>query len=294
MFYRRKIVLGLLQLYKNRLDKISVQKLVFLVTLEQKNPVFEFVPFKYGCYSYSLSADIAAMARRGQVAEDKTHISKIDEIDYLRELKADDKAFLLRIKNVYGHFNSDDLMRHIYLTHPLYAINSTKAPELLTEQEYGRVESSRPMGHGTTLFTIGYEGISFENYLMRLVQNDVKVLVDVRNNPISMKFGFSKSQLKRSCENLGILYVHVPEVGIKSAKRQTLNSQADYDKLFAAYRCDDLPQTGKFQDNILELLKQHKRIALTCFEANICQCHRKPLAEAIAKRSGFEYELKHI
>jgi uncharacterized protein (DUF488 family) len=42
------------------------------------------------------------------------------------------------------------------------------------------------------------------------------------------------------------------------------------------------------------LLKKYKRIALTCFEANICQCHRKHLAEAITSLPGFSYELKHI
>jgi uncharacterized protein (DUF488 family) len=45
---------------------------------------------------------------------------------------------------------------------------------------------------------------------------------------------------------------------------------------------------------ILDLLKKHQRIALTCFEANICQCHRKHLAEAIANLPEFDYELKHI
>jgi hypothetical protein len=33
---------------------------------------------------------------------------------------------------------------------------------------------------------------------------------------------------------------------------------------------------------------------LTCFEANICQCHRKHLADAIKKNPSFIYELKHI
>jgi hypothetical protein len=44
----------------------------------------------------------------------------------------------------------------------------------------------------------------------------------------------------------------------------------------------------------LKLLKQHQRIALTCFEANICQCHRKHLAEALENLPGFTYEVEHI
>jgi uncharacterized protein (DUF488 family) len=73
-----------------------------------------------------------------------------------------------------------------------------------------------------------------------------------------------------------------------------LNTQADYDKLFTIYRKDNLSKTTDTQTDILNLLKEHKRIALTCFEANICQCHRKHLAEAIEKLPAFEYEVKHI
>ncbi len=144
------------------------------------------------------------------------------------------------------------------------------------------------------LFTIGYEGISLEEYLNRLIRNNVKVLVDVRNNPLSMKYGFSKSQLKRFCENLGLLYVHLPEVGIQSEQRQQLKDQIDYDKLFEVYRKNNLTKTIPAQTEILLLLQEHKRIALTCFEANICQCHRKHLAEAIEKLPGFKYTVKHI
>jgi uncharacterized protein (DUF488 family) len=100
-------------------------------------------------------------------------------------------------------------------------------------------------------------------------------MVDVRNNPLSMKYGFSKSQLKKYCASLGIQYVHIPEVGIQSEQRQELNTQADYDKLFAVYRKNNLSKTGNAQVSILNLLKENKRIALTCFEASICQCPPK-------------------
>ncbi len=109
-----------------------------------------------------------------------------------------------------------------------------------------------------------------------------------------MKYGFSKTQLKRYCESLDIQYIHFPEVGIQSDQRQELNSQKDYDKLFSAYRKNNLIKTTGTQKEILNLLKKHKRIALTCFESNICQCHRKHLAEAIETLGRFQYEVVHI
>ena len=122
----------------------------------------------------------------------------------------------------------------------------------------------------------------------------MKVLVDVRNNPLSMKFGFSKTKLKNFCASLDIEYLHIPQVGIKSEQRQELNSQTDYDKLFDTYKKSNLKETINYQEQILKLLQHKKRIALTCFEANICQCHRKHLAEAITELPEWNFELKHI
>ena len=85
-----------------------------------------------------------------------------------------------------------------------------------------------------------------------------------------------------------------PAVGLLSEQRQELNTQTDYDKLFSIYRKSNLAKTKPTQMTILNLLRQHERIALTCFEANICQCHRKHLAEAIEKLPDFNYEVRHI
>lgn len=109
-----------------------------------------------------------------------------------------------------------------------------------------------------------------------------------------MKFGFGKNQLIKACQGVGIEYIHIPEVGIETDKRQELNSQADYYKLFVYYKKNILPKEMIKQDEILELLVNNERIALTCFEANICQCHRNHLAEFISKMDGFKYEIKHI
>jgi len=201
---------------------------------------------------------------------------------------------LQEIKSNYGNMDANALMKHTYLNFPYWAINSKKAKEILSTEEFEKVADSKPQSDQTILFTIGYEGISLEEYLNRLLKNDVKVLVDVRNNPVSMKYGFSKNQLQCFCENLGIRYVHFPEVGIQSEQRRELNTQADYDQLFIVYRQNNLTQTRSSQVKIVNLLKEHKRIALTCFEANIRQCHRKHLAEAIESLLNYEYEVKHI
>lgn len=286
--------MALLQSFEGRLPKISLQKLLFLFTNRQVKPEYDFVPYLYGCYSFSANADLTAMVRHGQLLEDKTSFTKVGRDDYIKTLTEKDKKILVDIKNTYGKLAANSLIKLTYLNYQYYAINSIKAKEVLNNEQYKKVLSAKPINNNTTLYTIGYEGISLEEYLNRLIRNDVKVLVDVRKNALSMKFGFSKKQLKTFCTNLNIEYLHIPEVGIQSEQRQELKTQIDYDNLFEIYKKENLKKTTRQQQQIFSLLVEKKRIALTCFEANICQCHRKHLAEAIVKLPGWNYELKHI
>lgn len=294
MFYRRKVILALLQAFDDELDKIRLQKLLFLFTQRQVKSAYDFIPYKFGCFSYSANVDMTTMTSKGILLETKSHFKKADKTDYLKQLKSEDKKLLHEVKTAYGDMNARALMKYTYLKFPFYAIKSEAAEKILNEKQLDQINAAAPDSTKTVLFTIGYEGISLEKYLVRLLQHDVKILIDVRNNALSMKFGFSKSQLKRYCESLGIQYIHIPEVGIQSEKRQELNTQADYDKLFSFYRKNNLKKTKGEQEKILSVLEKYKRIALTCFEADSCQCHRKHLAESIAALPGFNYVVKHI
>lgn len=294
MFYRRKVILALLELFGGELEKIRLQKLLFLFSQKQGKPEYEFIPYKFGCYSYSANADLTTMVSKSYLTETNSSFIKKDEAKYLHLLKTDDQLKLRTTISLYGKMDSDALMKHTYKNFPYWAINSVKASSILTSSELNNVQMQKSNSNKTTLFTIGYEGSSLEGYLNRLIKNGVQVLVDVRKNPLSMKFGFSKTLLKRYCESLGIQYMHFPEVGINSDQRKELKTQRDYDVLFEKYRADNLSRTTEAQVNILKILKSNKRIALTCFEADICQCHRKHLAEAIVALPDFKYELKHI
>lgn len=301
MLYRRKIILALLQIFDGELEKIRLQKLLFLFTKRQGSAKlpngrksYDFVPYKYGCFSFSANADLIAMVRKGVLTQTETCFRRNEKTDYLKSLEQMDYKHLQEVKQFYGKMDVHALMQHTYINYPYWAINSKKAQSILTEEKLKEVNKIKPKGTKTILFTIGYEGISLEEYLNRLLKNDIKILIDVRRNPLSMKYGFNKNQLKHFCENIDIQYLHFPEAGIRSEQRQELNTQTDYDNLFAIYRKENLAKTLSTQIHILNLLKSHKRIALTCFEANINKCHRKHLAEAIQTLQGFEYEINHI
>jgi uncharacterized protein (DUF488 family) len=295
MYYRRKIILSLLQVFGGELEKIQLQKLLFLFTRYQKDKkAFDFVPFKFGCFSFQANADLSTLKKYGIVSDSEKSWKKEDEVNYLNQLNVGDKKIINDFKIIYANKTSDDLINLTYKRYPYYSINSIIAEKHLSKEEFENLDNYRSFEDEIVLFTIGYEGITLETYLNKLIKNNIKVLCDVRKNALSMKYGFSKSQLKNACNGVGIEYLHIPEVGIESDQRQELKTQKDYDCLFEDYKEKNLKRNINSQKEILNLLVKHKRIALTCFEANICQCHRKHLSEAITNLKGFKYILEHI
>lgn len=286
--------MALIELLGGEVKKLHFQKLLFLYAMKKKQPEYDFIPYKFGCYSYSANADMNAMVKRGILSETEDLYVKLNETEFYKELKQEDLKLLQEVIADYGRMSNSALIKHTYINFPFYAIRSSIAHDVLPEKLYERVEEAKPKYQQSALFTIGYQGISLEKYLKRLVENDVKLLVDVRKNALSMKFGFSKTLLKRYCNSLGIEYIHIPEVGIESDKRKELKTQEDYDDLFQKYRKTTLANTQDAQLKILELIKEYKRIALTCFEADPLQCHRTHLAESIHNIPEYNYPLIHI
>lgn len=294
MFYRRKVVLALLQNFGGSLENTHLQHLLLLYAEMQDKPSFYFVPCQYGCHSFQAAADVSTMQKYGQVSVSDGIIKCPVDIDFFGQLKEKDRSALRQLHFLHGKTSYPDLIKYTYQRFPYYAFNSSIAEHYLNSAELRKLSELKPSAFKTILYTIGYESLSLEQYLNKLIEKDVKVLVDVRKNPISMKYGFSKSQLLKACEAVGVQYVHFPDVGIVSEERQELRCQVDYDRLFEKYRQETLPHTNSTHEKILQLLKDKQRIALTCFEANICQCHRKHLAEAITRLPEWNYELVHL
>ena len=77
MFYRRKLILAILECFGGQMPKINIQKIAFLITNRQTNPVYDFIPYKFGAYSYSANADISAMVKHGLLSENENGFTKL-------------------------------------------------------------------------------------------------------------------------------------------------------------------------------------------------------------------------
>jgi Protein of unknown function, DUF488 len=65
----------------------------------------------------------------------------------------------------------------------------------------------------TTLFTLGYEGLTIEAFIARLQTAQAKTVVDVREPPLSRKKGFSNSAFCAGLSAHGMAYLHAPALG---------------------------------------------------------------------------------
>ncbi len=296
MYYRRKILLSFLDLFGQPLSNTQLHKYLFLITRDQKKPSFDFVPYKYGCYSFQLNSDLNTMTKYEQVLNEEKKWKKIDSKDYFLELKKEDQYILKAVKNKFGNFDLNNLIRHTYLKFPFYAINSSILEKILSNSEKRQITAQKEKLRkiNQSLFTIGYEGVSLEHYLKKLIINDVNLLCDVRKNPVSMKNGFSKNQLKNACAKLNIDYIHIPDLGIVSSKRKELKTISDYKILFDDYEKNILENSKSNLEELKTLIAKYNRIALTCFEATSCMCHRGRITDFLQKDKTFDIPIMHL
>jgi uncharacterized protein (DUF488 family) len=111
---------------------------------------------------------------------------------------------------------------------------------------------------------------------------------------LSRKYGFSKNKLSELLSRVGIEYLHIPELGIVSEKRNRLETKADYKKLFNEYEKTVLVDQQHTLKRLYEIYLDKKRIAITCFEECHTMCHRHKVAEAIVPLANEHFMVEHL
>jgi uncharacterized protein (DUF488 family) len=298
LYYRRKILLALIEVFGGHLTAKQLQKYLFLFTRKQEEKAYDFIPYYYGCFSFQANQDIMTLSKLGYLSiirdENGRRIQIVKPGNYILMLDMFEQHAIKEIRDMFGQFSQSELIRYTYVNYPYYATKSVIAKDLLNETELSIIEKQKRKFVEPKLFTIGYEGRSLEKYMNILIINDVHVLCDVRKNAFSQKYGFSKSQLEKACSGVGIKYIHVPQLGIESEYRQDLRTQKDYDILFDVYEKTTLKENWNYLLYVRQVIDEEKRIALTCFEENPMQCHRSRVAKYLMKLPNINFILKHL
>jgi len=131
------------------------------------------------------------------------------------------------------------------------------------------------------LYTIGYEGIDFSQFLSELKWMNVGVVFDIRRNTSSRKKGFSKGFLEECLPKNGIGYIGLRELGTPIELRDNLKRTRDYVEFFKAYQ-DIIRHKTQELGVICQHLKE-ENVLLLCYERDHEKCHRKIVAEEVIK-----------
>jgi hypothetical protein len=288
VYKRQQFLLSFIEKLNEPLSATDFQKLLFLYITQNNLSYYDFVPYLFGCYSMQAAEDINTLQAMGWLE------NKNDKIQYFKSDKVSGANFSFMgldgaVSEQLPKVRGNRLVKLVYEQYPYFAINSQKANSIMDAEGIARINMVKEQYKNTArmLFTIGYEGISLEHYLNTLIKNNIVILCDVRNNPLSRKFGFSKSSLQKYLGNIGIKYVHLPELGITSEKRNNLSSAEDYQNLFQDYEAS-LSNRGEYLDRLYQLLVSNARIALTCFEHDPAHCHRHVIRDYLKKTYNVE------
>jgi uncharacterized protein (DUF488 family) len=133
------------------------------------------------------------------------------------------------------------------------------------------------------VFTIGYGGRSKEEFLSLLKSNSINTVVDIRLRPDRSSMGFwskaktSDKGIEGWLSGAGIGYKSLIELG--NIFLDYPDWQQRYEKLLNS--CGELL--------IQQLLNISGPICLLCAERRIEDCHRKIVAEFLAKHYGAEF-----
>ncbi len=279
LFNRHKVLLNTIE----ELNKVGIYsrraivKSQFLLKEEygiaQKMPFYHFFAYKQGPFSHLCFYDMRKLRANNLIDDEETTITKAGEA-VLNEVGREHNQ---TIKTMLKSFpNEKKITDYVYQKYPEYIIKSE-----LIEQKPKKAEPG--------FFTIGYEGKDIDQFLNALVSNNISLLIDIRRNPFSMNFIYIKDALMKKLKDVGIDYLHIPELGVESEERKNLNTKADYEELFVKYR-QNLPLKEVYINRIIEL-GTTRRIALLCFEADCNFCHRGEVAKVIKSK---KHEVVHL
>jgi uncharacterized protein (DUF488 family) len=284
---RQKLLLAILHESKRRLTAIELVKLAFLVrhetTVERDLTFYDFVPYKYGPFSFALYRELEALQNNGYIDISDVDISissrtRGESLQKARELSAQELGAARKVVSQYGKLDSQALVRYVYASYPWFTLNS-ELTELISESRPKRPSAPK------AVYTSGYEGKSVDQFFDVLLRAGVRTVIDVRFNPMSRKYGFAGSSLRRIGEKLGIGYEHLPSLGISGEHREALNDFESYQELLNRYARTFLKKQEPALGILADLLSRSAS-ALVCMEKDVRCCHRGRLATEISDRTG--------
>ena len=135
-----------------------------------------------------------------------------------------------------------------------------------------------------TLYTLGYQQRSIDEFADILDETGIDVLVDVRETAWSHKQGFSKSAFAAALATRGIDYVHADFAGNPKWLRANAESHGECLEWYGWYLGEFEEIVATFDDLVARLQSDGQTVCITCFERHADDCHRAILADRWKRR----------
>jgi hypothetical protein len=269
MLSRRTVLLSLLAQGERPMTTIRANLLLALLSEGEEKPSFSFIPTESGPYSIDLLHDLRAFAKAGKVALEGEAITlqddAVDPASYaLGEIE---QGLLLEGLARYGSRSDDALLAAILERRPYYGIRTERSDRAI-EEIREQIESAE-----RGLYTLGYEGLSIDQFINHLITANIKTVVDVREFAFSRRSEFVRSNLEEALSRAQITYIGMPEVGIPTKARKEILEHKSKEELLAYWEKEILPTTGPSATRLAALVREHNT-ALICHEEDPGQCHR--------------------
>lgn len=291
MYYRRKLLLALLEVFDGNLNNTDCEKLLFNFCKNTKKNHYDFFPHRFGPFSFVSYYDKRRLTDLGLLKQTQD-FQLNTKYSYLSQLQPSDKKALLALKS--SKLRGNRLVKKTYRENPQFTVRSEILEKMFDPEEIKQLQFTWNTDKTPFVFTMGYEGLTIDAFLNKLIANNIMAVVDVRNNPQSMKYGFSKKSFSDYIEKAGMKYAHIPELGIPSVMRKGLGVDVSHDSLFRKYETNLLPKQEEARSQLLNLVAKYPRIALVCFEADHRFCHRHTLVEYLQKNKDLVKPVIHI
>ncbi len=291
MLTRQKLLLALIQDASGSLARIPLFKYAFLLSQEgdlpSALPFYDFVPFKYGPYSFGMLREMQGLERYGYIVSDPDQFRIAPGmgravLDVIRTIPDDVRKQISSMVAKYRGLSQHELLRRVYSAYPAFTFRS-KCRELIP------TSAAEPRPAPFCIYTLGYERKSIDSFLNLIVQNGLKQIIDVRANPVSRKYGFAKSTLSTLAAKLSVGYSHIPLLGIPGRDRKNLGTPQSYVQLLDDYEARILPVRAEPKQDVLRRIKAQPSV-LVCMEEHPSFCHRGRLAKILASESGLSIQ----
>ena len=139
-------------------------------------------------------------------------------------------------------------------------------------------------------FTLGYTGRKINDIITCLIAYNVRTLMDIRHNPVSMyRPELSKTNLARLLSLKGIQYAHLPALGVPRDIRAKAIETGTRDVIWEWY---DNVVASFLGWNLHFFLNGFEHpIALMCTEIDPHECHRHRLSLALEEMGMRSFEI---